>query len=146
VIAFNNEFIKTRTLGLNQSIHLDLKQLKKEGLISKIAALSTYQTNRKIREDAESPYWNPFYNEYPDSSILNLSTTWRNILYWNRTSTAYDIQVGHVRQQNQVLQTSGFERRELSDLTFRCRISLLKKMDLVLNAREGMRDNESPIL
>ncbi len=143
LLAFNNEFIRTRALGLQQSLNVDLKQLKQDGWISKIAALSTYQLNRKIREDRDSPYWDPFYQQYADTSILSFSSTWRNILYWNRSSTVYDIQLGHVRQQNQVLQTSGYELREVQDLSLRWRISLRKKMDIVLNARKGIRGNRS---
>jgi len=143
LIAFNNEFIRTRASSLQQSLNIDLKQLKQDGWISKIAALSTYQMSRKIREDKDSPYWDPFYQQYADTSILSLSSTWRNILYWNRSSTVYDIQLGHVRQQIQVLQTSGFELRALEDLSLRWRISLRKKMDIVLNARKGIRGNRS---
>ncbi|HZV69180.1 MAG TPA: hypothetical protein VFG10_06530 [Saprospiraceae bacterium] len=143
LLAFNNEFIRTRALGVQQSLNIDLKQLKSTGWISKIAALSTYQMNRKIREDEKSPYWNPFYREYADTSILSFSNTWRNIFYWNRSSTAYDIQLGFIRQESQVLQTSGFELREFQDLTIRGRVSLRKKMDIVLNARRGIRGNRS---
>ncbi len=143
LLVFNNQYIKTRSLGLQQTINVDLKQLKPDGWISKIAALSTYQLNRKIREEGDSPYWNPFYHEFADTSILNLSNTWRNFLYWNRSSTVYDIQLGQVYQQSQVLQTSGFEMKELQDLTLRWRISLMKKMDIVLNARQGSRGNKS---
>ncbi len=143
VLAFNSEFISTRALGLQQSLNIDMKQIKPVSWVSKIALLSTYQMNRKIREDENSPYWNPFYQQYADTSILSFSNTWRNILYWNRSSTIYDIQTGYIRQQNQVLQTSGFEMRAIRDLTFRWRVSLRKKMDIVINARKGMRGNRS---
>ncbi len=143
VLAFNSEFIRTRTLGLQQSLNIDLKQIEPNGWFSKIAAVSTYQMSRKIREDENSPYWNPFYQQYADTSILSFSNTWRNILYWNRSSTVYDIQTGYIHQQNQVLQTSGFEIREIQDLTLRWRVSLRKKMDIVINARKGERDNRS---
>ena len=142
-LVFNNQYIRTHSLGLQQTINVDLKQLKPTGWISKIAALSTYQMNRKIREGEESPYWNPFYQQYPDTSILNYSSTWRNFLYWNRSSSVYDLQLGQVRQQFQVLQTSGYEAKELKDLTFRGRLSLKKKMDVVLNVRQGIRENKS---
>ncbi|MFZ1675885.1 MAG: hypothetical protein WAT91_01350 [Saprospiraceae bacterium] len=143
VLAFNSEFISTRALGLQQSINMDLKKIESTGWVSKIAAVSSYQMNRKIREDEDSPYWNPFYQQYADTSILSFSNTWRNILYWNRSSTVYDIQTGYIHQQSQVLQTSGFESREIKDLTFRWRVSLRKKMDIVINARKGMRENRS---
>ncbi|MEP6794305.1 MAG: hypothetical protein ABJB16_08270, partial [Saprospiraceae bacterium] len=102
-----------------------------------------YQMNRKIKEDEDSPYWNPFFQQYADTSILSFSNTWRNILYWNRSSTLYDFQTGYIRQQSQTLQTSGFEMREIQDLTFRWRVSLRKKMDIVINARKGMRGSRS---
>ncbi|MGB3080235.1 MAG: hypothetical protein WBB31_14210 [Saprospiraceae bacterium] len=143
VLAYNSEFISTRALGLQQSLNIDMKQIKPAGWVSKIALVSTYQMNRKIREDENSPYWNPFFQQYADTSILSFSNTWRNILYWNRSSTIYDIQTGYIRQQNQVLQTSGFEIREIQDLTFRWRLSLRKKMDIVIVARKGMRGNRS---
>lgn len=139
----NNEFIRTRSLQLQQTLNFDMKLLQPAGLLSKLAFLSTYQLNRKIREENESPFWNPFYENYPDTAILGKANTWRNILYWNRSSTQYDIQIGQLVQHNQVLQTSGFEIRDIEDYTFRWRVSLQKKIDLVLNARRGIRQNRS---
>ena len=141
--VFNNDFVRTRALNLQQTINVDLKNLVTKGLLPKIAALSTYQLSRKIREDMDSPFWNPFYRQYADTSVLANSSTWRNILYWNRSSPRYDIQLGYVKQDNQVLQTSGFEIRESDDLTLRSRISLQKKMDMVLNLRNGIKENRS---
>lgn len=141
--VFNNDFIRTRTLGLQQTLNIDLKNIQSQGILSKIAMLSTYQLSRKIREDMDSPYWNPFYANYPDTSIIAYSGLLRNILYWNRSSTVYDIQLGYIHQENQVLQTSGYEIRDATDLTLRFRLSLLKKMDIVLNARKGRKENRS---
>ncbi len=141
--VFNNEFIRTRSLNIQQSVNFDLRLIKPVGLLSKIAFLSTYQLNRKIREENESPFWNPFYQQYPDTAILGNASTLRNILYWNRSSTAYDIQLGHLIQRNQILQTSGFEFRQVEDYTLRWRFSLQKKTDLVLNLRKGERENRS---
>ncbi len=141
--VFNNDFIRTRALGLQQTINFDYKLLKATGLLSKIAFLSTYQLNRKIREDTDSPYWNPFYQEYADTAILGYNSSLRNILYWNRSSTRYDIQLGHLIQRNQVLQTSGYDNRELEDISMRWRISLQKKMDIILNVRKGRRETQS---
>ncbi len=141
--VFNNEFIRTRSLNIQQSVNFDLRLLKAQGLLSKIAFLSTYQLNRKIREENESPFWNPFYQQYPDTAILGNASTLRNILYWNRSSTVYDIQLGHLIQRNQLLQTSGFEFRQAEDYTLRWRFSLQKKTDLVLNMRKGERENRS---
>lgn len=141
--VFNNDFILTRSLGIQQSVNADLKNLKATGIISKIALLSTYQLSRKIREDEESPYWNPFYRQYADTSVLGYSSTLRNILYWNRASTVYDVQFGHVRQENQLLQTSGYDNRLSQDITLRWRVSLQKKMDIVINGRTGTKENRS---
>ena len=141
--VINNEFIRTRTLALQQTLNFDLKNIKATGVLSKIALTSNYQLNRKIREEEESAYWNPFYTSYPDTSVLGYTSLLRNILYWNRSSTAYDIQVGQVRVRNQLLQTSGYEIRESDDLTLRWRLSLQKKLDLVLNGRTGKRENRS---
>lgn len=143
ISVFNNDFIRTRALGLQQTIFFDLKNLIQKGLLTKVAGLSTYQLSRKIRENNNSPYWNPFYQQYPDTAILGYSSTLRNILYWNRSSPLFDIQIGNVTQKNQVLQTSGYDIREADDFTLRCRISLRKKMDIVLNARKGDRINRS---
>ncbi|MDQ3141874.1 MAG: hypothetical protein M3Q56_06465, partial [Bacteroidota bacterium] len=141
--VFNNEFIRTRSLNIQQSLNFDMRLIQPKGLLAKIALLSTYQLNRKIREDQESPFWNPFYQQYPDTAIIGNTSTLRNILYWNRSSTQYDIQLGHFTQKNQILQTSGFEIRESEDFTLRTRISLQKKLDLVLNAKKGERENRS---
>jgi hypothetical protein len=143
ILAFNNNLIRTRALAVQQSLNLDLKAIKSTGWISKLAGLSTFQMNRKIREDEESPYWNPFYENYADTSVLSYSNSWRNFLYWNRSSTMYDIQIGFVRQESQFLQTSGFEKKEVQDLSLRTRWSLRKKMDIVINARRGQKENIS---
>ena len=141
--VFNAEFINTRSLITQNTFNIDLRQITTSKILSKIAGLSTYQLSRKIREENDSPYWNPFYTSYADTSVLTQSSLLRNILYWNRSSTNYDIQIGQVRQQNHLLQTSGFEKRYSEDLTFRNRISLQKKMDLVWSLRKGWRENRS---
>ena len=64
-------------------------------------------------------------------------------MYWNRTSTIYDIQFGHIRQENQLSQTSGYDNRLSQDLTLRWRVSLQKKMDIVINGRTGKKENRS---
>jgi hypothetical protein len=51
--------------------------------------------------------------------------------------------LGNILQKNQQLQTSGFEIRNSHEQTLRARISLRKKMDMVLNLRNGERKNTS---
>lgn len=141
--VFNNQYIRTRVLSWQQAVNIDLSKLTSALLLKRINLTSSYQINRKIRDDLDRPYWNPFYDQYPDTAIVSSSSLWRNILQWNRSDPNYDIQFSYVRNNQQYLQTSGFEEKGSMDAGARLRINLQHKTDFILTGRAGKKMSSS---
>lgn len=148
VATFSNEFIGVNYVLLNQNLQINPKAVwfNKEGLrklISKLSLQSTFNINRRTRNDPNISAWNPFQLDISDTSLVALTTNMRNLLFFNRADPKYDIQLGQTEVQNKIVQTTGFESRLNREYYLRSRLNLGRTFSLQLNLSRQDRLSDS---
>ncbi|MGB3798410.1 MAG: hypothetical protein WA952_01275, partial [Lewinella sp.] len=128
VSVFNNEFIRTDNVSINQRFNWDPSRLWREAegirkFLGRIALNTAINIDRKTQEDEEIMAWNPFQLAVADSNLVALNVRRRHGLFFNRANPRYDIQLSNDEQRNRRVLTTGYEssRREDWELRFRYR-------------------------
>lgn len=148
VTNFTDEFIRTNNVNFNQSLQLNLKQLwyNSKGwkkLASRFSTLSNLKISRKTQDADNVSPWNPFQLAVADTALVAVTSAIRNALYYNRGNSVYDLEVGQTDNRNKIVQTSGFESRQLSEWYLRSRWNFSKKFTALINTRQGLRISDS---
>ncbi|CAH0998909.1 hypothetical protein LEM8419_00211 [Neolewinella maritima] len=128
VSVFNNAFIRTDNVGINQRFNWDPDRLWRgaegiRGFLRRIALNTAINIDRKTQQDDDIQSWNPFQLAVADSNLVALTVRRRHGLFFNRANPRYDIQLSNGEQRNRRVLTTGYEssRREDWELRFRYR-------------------------
>ncbi len=113
-----------------------------EKIISRFSTISTYRINKKV--ETNNADYNPLDFSSQDTTILSYTSFINNTLFFNRGNPTFDFQIGNRKNEARLLQIAGIDRRSLSEYFSRVRVSLNKKLDLILNLKKGNRIGESP--
>ncbi len=148
VSIFTDEFIRTNNVQFNQSLSLNPKKIwnQKKGfarLLSKFSTQSTLRITRRTRESDEIAPWNPFQLSIADTALVSVSSNIRNVLYLNRASPVYDVQIGMFDNSNKNVLTTGFESKRISEQFLRARWNFNRQFSTQLNLVKGRRENDS---
>ncbi len=125
------DFVRTNNVILSQNLRLEPRLVwarAKKGwqrTLSRFSTQSTLQINRRTFADATgiSP-WNPFQLDIPDSALVTVTTSIRNVLFVNRANPAWDASIAQGDNRSQVVLTTGYEQRSNSDQTLHGRLNL----------------------
>lgn len=149
VSLYNNEFIRTNNLELNQSFRADLdklfipssemKKLKKRlyTFFARFSLLSTIRVQKRIQENTNGNAISYFNFSRLDTGLVAYTGSWNHTLFFNRGNIYFDMQIGQRRNDTRVVQVNGYEDRAREDVFLRTRIRLHKNIDLLLNAENG---------
>ncbi len=128
VSVFNNDFIRTDNVSINQRLNWDPSRLWREAkgvkkFLGRIALNTAINIDRKTQEADDIMAWNPFQLAVADSNLVALNVRRRHGLFFNRANPRYDIQLSNDEQRNRRVLTTGYEssRREDWELRFRFR-------------------------
>jgi hypothetical protein len=152
IAVTTSDYIRTNNVLLNQNLRLEPRLVwgaTKRGwrkTLSRFSTQSTLQINRRTYEGAEgiSP-WNPFQLNIPDSALVTVTTSIRNVLFVNRANPAWDASIAQGDNRSQVALTTGFEQRRNSDWTLHSRLNLGRQWSAEADAirSEKTSDNEA---
>lgn len=148
VTIYTDEFIRTNNVTFNESLQTNLRRIFKQQkgfkhFLGKFSTQSTLRVVRRIREaDGISPY-NPFQLNIPDTALVAINSSIRNILFFNRGHQKYDIQLGQTASRNKIVLTSGFQERQVSEQFFRTRWNISRKVSTQFEIKQGKNSNNS---
>jgi hypothetical protein len=148
VAVTTTDFIRTNNVLLNQNLRMEPRLLwqgstrKWQLFLGKFATQSTLQINRRTFSDAKgvSP-WNPFQLNIPDTSLVTVNASVRNILFINRANPLWDASFSQGSNQAQVVLTTGFEHRKIGDYTLHGRLNLSKKWSIETDVVQGLKSS-----
>ena len=86
--------------------------------------------DQKISKDQEQRFQVPFQNNIADTSLISISSSVRNTVYFNRSNPTFGTNYSFRQNQSKSVLTSGFEARELKAHSINLRWNLLKKFTL----------------
>ena len=146
--TFSNDFIRTNNVLFNQSVQLNPKAVwfSNKGIRKFLARLSTQSTVKIVRKTREAEgiaAWNPFQLAIADTALVSVNATVRNQLFFNRGNATFDMQFGQTDNRSKIVQTTGFESRQLSEQFFKPRINLSRTVSAELDLSRGNRISDS---
>jgi hypothetical protein len=146
-----NTYVRTYNNQFSQNISLNPSYLikNKKGLlkfISKFTDQAFYRVERKTANDIPEQAFNPFRKEIADTSLQSLSSSLRNILFFNRSSSIFAADYTIQQNSSKSLLSNGFELRKLSTQEIKTRISIKRVLTLTTLYKTGQKLNSSDFL
>lgn len=146
-----NEYVRTYNNQFSQSISINPSYLikNKKGFkkfISLFNDQAYYRVERKTSNDIPELAFNPFRGEIADTSLQTLSSSWRNILYFNRSSQHFALDYTVQKTTGKSLLSNGFELREFFTHDVKSRIIVKRVLTLTTLYKTGYKISSSDFL
>lgn len=111
-----NQYVKTYTnqfsqvLNLNPSIAWNSKKgLKK--FLSRLSDQATYRIDHKNTDNDKFRAYNPFTSGINDTVLISVTSSFRNVFYFNRSSSKFGFDLNYQDNRNKILLVNGFDSR-----------------------------------
>ncbi len=148
VSVFNNTFIRTDNVSINQRFNWDPDRLwsSSEGIrnfLRRIALNTAINIDRKTQASDDIASWNPFQLAVADSNLVALTVRRRHGLFFNRANPRYDIQLSNGEQRNRRVLTTGYESSRREDWELRLRYRPNDQLSLEAAGITGRRESDS---
>jgi hypothetical protein len=148
VFTPSNEFVRTNLnkFGQNLNINAPNSWKNKEDFrkgVSYFSLLINYQLDRKTLLSGSSNSLNPFAAVEDDTLIVTLNNSFRNTVFFNRSSSIFGLEYTYLRTDNRNLLSFGVERRSKAENSFGLRYRFLKPLLFNTNFTVGGTSNSS---
>ena len=145
IFLFNNEFIRTNNQSLNISLRINPHKVikNKKNFFRKFATNHSIRFNQKVEDNGEESNFQPLNFSLDNVSLTSYRSLIANTLFFNRTSTAFDIQLGNRLTENRNVQIVGIEDRGLAEYFSRLRFQIISATDFIVNVKTGTKTYES---
>src|SRR5690606_1535519 len=141
--AYSNQF--SQSLNINPvGIWIN-----KEGILKVLARFSNqtaFRIERKTRLEENTDRFNPFLNNFGDSTLISQSSSIRNTFFYNRSSSKFGVDYTYSDQFSKNPLTSGFEERKSLAHILRVRYNFSSKYGIILEQELGDKESASDII
>ncbi|MBK6567103.1 MAG: hypothetical protein IPG18_18355 [Saprospiraceae bacterium] len=157
VSLYNNEFIRTNNIELNQSIRIDLDKLfiprteqsktkkKMYKSLSRFSFLSNARIQKRVSEGGTGGLDSYLNFSRQDTGLVAYTGLYNNTLFFNRGNIYFDLQIGNKRNDSRIVQINGYEDRTRSDYFLKSRVRIIENLDFILNSEYGRNQYASKI-
>ena len=143
-----NTYVRTYSNQFNSSIFLKPERLwrSQEGIkkfLSRFSNQVVYRINRKTNYEESLQAFNPFVYDIADTSLVSISSSFRNTFYFNKNNTVIGANYSFQENSSKVLLSNGFDSRLQTFHEIRVRWNLNKYYNLRVNSTLGRKRNTS---
>ncbi|WP_066837578.1 hypothetical protein [Rufibacter ruber] len=144
VLAYTNNF----TYRLNSSLPRQWQRAESwvKRMASKFSALSFVAIDKRTTDDDLRSRFNPFSLNFADTSLLSLTRSYRNTLYFNRSNPKYGVEWTVQQSLQKILLTNGTDVRLNSSQQMLFRVNLTEVFSSRLNVTRFKRESSSNYL
>ncbi|WP_157593010.1 hypothetical protein [Rufibacter tibetensis] len=144
VIAFTNNF----TYRLNSSLPREWQNAdtRWKRILSKFSALSFVTLDKRTTDADLRSRFNPFSLNFEDSTLLSLTRSYRNTLYFNRSNPKYGVEWTVQQGLQKTLLTNGTDVRNNASQQVLVRVNLTEVFSSRLNVTRSKRESASNYL
>ncbi|MGV3540305.1 MAG: hypothetical protein ACO1OQ_10865 [Rufibacter sp.] len=144
VLAYTNNF----TYRLNSSFPRTWQNAESRfrRIVSKFSALSFVAVEKRTTDNDLRSRINPFSLNFEDSTLLSLTRSYRNTLYFNRSNPKYGIEWTVQQGLQKILLTNGTDVRNNSSQQMLFRVNLTEVFSSRLNLARTKRESASNYL
>jgi hypothetical protein len=141
--AFSNQY--SHSLNINPAAALANREGFLKGL-SRFSNQTAFRVQRRTREEEGANRFNPFVFSIGDSALISQSSSIRNTLFYNRTSSKFGVDYTYSNQVSKTPLTTGFEERDNVSNLLRIRYNFNPKYSIVLEQELGTRKSASDVI
>ncbi|RNI30982.1 hypothetical protein [Rufibacter latericius] len=144
VIAYTNNFTYRLNSSLPRAWQNSETRLKR--IAAKFSALSFVTIDKRTTDDNLRSRFNPFSLNFADSSLLSLTRSYRNTLYFNRSNPKYGVEWTFQQGLQKTLLTNGTDVRNNTSQQVLVRVNLTEVFSSQLNLTRSKRESASNYL
>ncbi|OFY86313.1 MAG: hypothetical protein A3F72_10930 [Bacteroidetes bacterium RIFCSPLOWO2_12_FULL_35_15] len=111
--------------------------------ISRFANQTTYRVDRKSNEDDLTKAYNPFLSETNDSTLITLSSSFRNTLFINQLSSVFGLDISYQDVRNKILLVNGFDTHQNTYEEAHLRWNIVQQLTWILDGKNGVKSSKS---
>jgi hypothetical protein len=138
------EYVKTFSNLFNEVISItpsviwhNKKGIKK--LLSRFSDQIAFRIDRKTNRESIVSAYNPFLTDIADSNLMALNSSFRNIIYFNRSNPKFESSLAYTDNRNKTLLSNGFDARLLIEKEIRIRWNLSRIFTLNASVAQGQK-------
>lgn len=140
----SSNYVKTYSNEFNQSIYWRPEKIwaNKKNFLRYLALFSDQarlRINRKLNAFDPNTAFNPFAARIDDNSLISASSTIRNSLFFNRTSSVFSADYTYQDVRNKSLLASGFDSKRNASHALAIRWNIRTKFSLEAKAESGQK-------
>jgi hypothetical protein len=142
----SNQFVPTLNTSFNQSLRWQGKSGGKNSFqvfLNKISSQSSFRFERKIKENTAKGFWNPFYSDVPDSSLVTFNQNFRHTFFFKRGDPIFELQWTVNTNNARNILVTGYERRRNDVFGFMGRYNIGIPFMLMLNLNRAYKYSDS---
>lgn len=140
VRTYSNQFSTSLILS-PEKIWNSSKGFKK--FVSRFSNQTIYKINRKTNYEENLKALNPFLYSIADTSLVAMSTSFRNTFYFNKTSSVFGATYSYQENGSKILLSNGFDSRLHTFHDLRLRWNISKVYNLRVNGLIGRKKSAS---
>lgn len=138
-----NQFIRSNNVLFSQRIDLQSKYITKNTFWERWAWTSLIAIDKKTLAGAKVQPYNPFLLSVPDTSLVTISASIQNSLFFNRNSSKFTNELKQSIQQVKLLLSTGADAKNRTEYSLRTRWNMTKSIDI--NFLNGIGKRESTV-
>lgn len=141
--AYSNQF--SQSLNINPvALWNNKKGVLK--VLSRFSNQAAFRIQRKTRIEDGAERFNPFLNAFGDSALISQSSSIRNTLFFNQSSSKFGVDYTYSDQFSKNPLTSGFEESKGLAHILRVRYNFTAKYGIILEQEVGERESSSDFI
>ena len=152
VFTQSNEFVKTFSNQFSQTLNIRPANIWRNdsskilSFLSKVSDQANYRVERKTSARDGLDTYNPFFSDIADTSLLTLTSSFRNTVSFNRSNSKWGIDHTYQDVSSKTLLTSGFDSRSNISNEIRLRWNITKQFTFLSENELGTRSSSSDFL
>lgn len=112
-------------------------------IIGRFSNQTIYKINRKTNYEDDLNALNPFLYSIADTNLVAISSSFRNTVYFNKTSSVFGLTYSYQENGSKILLSNGFDSRLHTFHDFRLRWNILKVFNVRVNGLLGRKKSSS---
>jgi hypothetical protein len=134
--------LKTYSTSFNESLFLRPAVLWRTSsgwkkIAGRFSNQSTYRIERKTAGETFEDAINPFVSTTLDSSLVSLNSSFRNVLFFNRSSPIFGVDLKYLESKGKLLMVNGLDIREQVLRSVYFRYNATREVTLNMSLLEG---------
>ncbi len=143
-----NQYVKTYTNEFSEALNLNpaISWSSEKGIkkfLSRFSNQATYRIDHKNSEDDAFKAYNPFLNEINDTTLISVTSAFRNTFYFNRSSSKFGFDLNYQDNRNKTLLVNGFDSRTTNAKGVNIKWNISRKFSLTSKYNMGEKTSVS---